>query len=159
MLTHACIPHKSPEQSAITRQIAHFMCGLMFNLVICKQGKKSVVKNATECLYRDHVSLNNTNSKHWFMLVLWMLTCNSYEVSVGNHVIKVGRKLRLQDPNWIVLSSRSGKISSTREFMLGVSILKLTKSVKGRFLEKQNWFVLACIFSRLAQQWRRHFIT
>ena len=44
----------------ITRLTAHFMCGLMSNLVICKF-RKSMVIHDTECPYWDQVSLNNTN--------------------------------------------------------------------------------------------------
>ena len=42
-----------------TRLTAHFMCGLMSDLVICKF-KKSMVIHDTKCPYWDQVSLNNT---------------------------------------------------------------------------------------------------
>ena len=44
---------------AITRLTAHFVCGLMADLVICKS-RKSMVVHDTECPYWDQVSLNNT---------------------------------------------------------------------------------------------------
>ena len=46
--------------SAITRLTAHFMCGLMSDMVICKF-RKSMVIHDTECPYWDQVSLNNPN--------------------------------------------------------------------------------------------------
>ena len=45
---------------AITRLAAHYMCGLMSDLVICNS-RKSMVIHDTECHYWDRVSLNNTN--------------------------------------------------------------------------------------------------
>ena len=67
---------------AIIRQTAHFMCGLMSDLVICKF-RKSMVIHDIECSYWDQVSLNNTNPKPfwiytwegiWF-IVLHVLVC------------------------------------------------------------------------------------
>ena len=40
--------------SEITRLTAHFMCGLVSDLVICKFGK-SIVIHDTECPYKDQV--------------------------------------------------------------------------------------------------------
>ena len=45
---------------AISRLTAHFMCGLLSDLVICKF-RKSMVIHDTECPYCDQVPLNNTN--------------------------------------------------------------------------------------------------
>ena len=45
---------------AITRLTAHFVCGLMYDLVRCKF-RKSMVIHDTKCPYWDQVSLNNTN--------------------------------------------------------------------------------------------------
>ena len=45
---------------AISRLTAHYMCGLMSDLVICNF-RKSMVMHDTECPYWDQVSLNNTN--------------------------------------------------------------------------------------------------
>ena len=45
----------------ITRLTAHFMCGLMFDLVIWKF-RKSMIIHDTECPYWDQVSLNNTQT-------------------------------------------------------------------------------------------------
>ena len=44
---------------AITRLTAHFMCGLMSDLVICNF-RKSMIIHDTECPCWDQVSLNNT---------------------------------------------------------------------------------------------------
>ena len=49
----------APWPSATTRLTAHFICGLMSDLVICKF-RKSMVVHDTECPYWDQVSLNNT---------------------------------------------------------------------------------------------------
>ena len=46
--------------NSITRLTAHFICGLMSDMVICKFWK-SMVMHDTECPYWDQVSLNNTN--------------------------------------------------------------------------------------------------
>ena len=59
-------PHKQLRKinlpSAITRQAAHVMCGLMSDLVICNH-RKEMVMHDTECPYCDQVSLNNTKLK------------------------------------------------------------------------------------------------
>ena len=44
----------------ITRLTAHFLCGLMSDLLVCKFIKCMVIHD-TECPYWDQVSLNNTN--------------------------------------------------------------------------------------------------
>ena len=64
MLTHI-YPHKPRRKiemtiCKITRLTAHFMCGLMSDLLICKFIKCMVIHD-TECPYWDQVSLNNTN--------------------------------------------------------------------------------------------------
>ena len=56
-------PHANPWGRfkwpyAITRLTAHFTCGLMSDLVICKF-RKSIIIHDTECRYWDQVSLNN----------------------------------------------------------------------------------------------------
>ena len=59
---------------AVTRLTAHFMCGLMSDLVICKF-RKSMVIHDVECPYWDQVSLNNTNqpiSSRYLKSDLWI---------------------------------------------------------------------------------------
>ena len=65
MLTHI-YPHKARRKieviiCKITRLTAHFMCGLVSDLLICTLLIKSMVIHDTECPYWDQVSLNNTN--------------------------------------------------------------------------------------------------
>ena len=52
---------------AITRLIAHFICGWMSARVICKV-RKSMVIHDTECPYWDQVSLNNTNQTYLVLI-------------------------------------------------------------------------------------------
>ena len=64
MLTHI-YPHKPRRKTEvtickITRLTAHFMCGLMSDLLICNCLRKVMVIHDTECPYWDQVSLNNT---------------------------------------------------------------------------------------------------
>ena len=60
------LPTYTPEEywsdhmQSITRLTAHFVCGLMSDLVIWKFRRIMVIHD-TECPYWDHVSLNNTN--------------------------------------------------------------------------------------------------
>ena len=66
MLTHTYhIPTQTLDKNqwsyAITRLRAHFMCGLLSDLVICKIIWKRMVIHDTECAYWDQVSLNNAN--------------------------------------------------------------------------------------------------
>ena len=73
MLTHTYL-HKPPRKKvtyAITRLTAHFMLGLISDLVICK-----FRKSMAECPYQ--VSLNNTNPNHLSNLLIvkwWPLSC------------------------------------------------------------------------------------
>ena len=53
---------------AITRLAAHFICGLMSDLVICNFRKDMVIHD-TECPYWHQVSINNTNQT--FSLNFW----------------------------------------------------------------------------------------
>ena len=52
-----------------TRLTAHFMCGLMSHLMICKF-RKSMVIHDIECSFWNQVSLNNTNPAlfEWYWL-------------------------------------------------------------------------------------------
>ena len=64
MLSHIYGTHMNPWGKlnwpyAITRLTAHFMCWLMFDLVICNY-RQSMVIHDTECPYWDQGSLNNT---------------------------------------------------------------------------------------------------
>ena len=65
MLTHI-YPHKAWRKievtiCKITRLTAHFMCGLMSDLLILHLLIKSMVIHDTKCPFWDQVSLNNTN--------------------------------------------------------------------------------------------------
>ena len=78
---------------AITRLTAHFMCGLMSGLVICKFGKIMVMHD-TECLYWDQVSLNNTNQTK--PTLRWMLThTNQFNTNPWGRLSD-----HLQTPGW-----------------------------------------------------------
>ena len=59
---------------AIASLIAHFMCGLMSDLVICKF-RKSMVMYDTKCPYWDQVSLINTKPNP-----LWRF-CSSWDAT------------------------------------------------------------------------------
>ena len=54
--------------STTTRLTAHFMCGLMPDLVFASIGKEYVMDDS-ECPYGDEVSLNNTNSYKYLCMV------------------------------------------------------------------------------------------
>ena len=77
MLTHILYPHKPLKKievtiCKITRLTAHFMCGLMSDLLICKFIKCMAIHD-TECPYRDQVSLNNTNQTNFCFKLLLVL--------------------------------------------------------------------------------------
>ena len=82
------IPHtntnpwqKSKWPYAITRLRAHFICGLLSDLVICKIIWKRMVIHDTECPYWNQVSLNNSLpspplivlSNLFLMLPVWII--------------------------------------------------------------------------------------
>ena len=64
MLTHT-YPHKPLRDITVTicKLIAHFKCGLMSDLVVCKF-RKSMVIHDTECHYWDQLLFKNTNQAY-----------------------------------------------------------------------------------------------
>ena len=77
MLT-SIYPHKPLRKwpYAITRLTAHFVYGLMSDLVICKFWK-SMITHDTECPYWDQVSLNNTNQTKPLQIILLLCSIAS----------------------------------------------------------------------------------
>ena len=60
--THRSTWRRLKWPSTITRLTAHFIYGLVYDLLICKLKEEDVMHDA-ECTYRNHVSWTNTNLK------------------------------------------------------------------------------------------------
>ena len=65
---------------AIARMIAHFMCALMSDLVVCKFRQSMIIQD-TECPYWDQASLNSTN-----LYIVTGLNTSTQNNSSGNWV-------------------------------------------------------------------------